>query len=169
MSRDRHITIRVTDDEHEEIRAAAEEADRSMSSHLRQSALSSGSTRVPPINETAWEQLAPVASNLNQLARRANRFRRHLEEVDDINHDTRKALVGLMTSTRKTVREMTEAVQDLRRDLYGAAPLDLAADVLDDWRRAVNLGRIDVDGDRLAELVDELRELAAHLNSDGTP
>ena len=167
MTKKRRIAIRVSDDEYEEIRAAADEADRSMSAHLRQSATSSVSTTVPSINKTVWLELAPVVANLNQLARRANRFRRHLEEAPDLKPDTRQALVGLMKSTRRTVREIRDDVHTLRRDLYGIEPIRMAADTLDDWRRVAPLGRTDVDPDRLAEVADALRTLADDLHGEG--
>lgn len=162
MGKDRHISLRVSEADYEAIRAAADAAGRSMSEHLRRSAVSSGARRVPELNRSAWQKLAPAISNLNQLAHQANRFAVIIRE-SGLKPNALRAVVELMRSTKNVVRELRDDVQSLRRDLYGAAPLELAADVLEDWERAANLGRVPVGRDRLRAAIHEVRELAVLL------
>ena len=63
--------------------------------YLRTAALETVPLRIPPINLVAWRDLAPVASNLNQLARRANSGDApDIEAVYDELQNLRTAMIG---------------------------------------------------------------------------
>mgnify|MGYP006283569235 CR=1 FL=1 len=82
-NREATIIFRVTELEKAEIKAAAEEAGRSMSAHLRAVATrSSGGGSVPKLNQTAWFELSKTAGNLNQLATHLNEWRSSLASGD---------------------------------------------------------------------------------------
>jgi hypothetical protein len=165
--RDSMITLRVSESERSAIEAAAREAGRSMSDHLRRSAAGGApGPRVPELNRDAWQKLAPVVANLNQLAHQANRFGLMVDERG-LDEERRRSIVELMELVRDLVGRVGDRVHALRRHLYGAKPLELAADVLDDYARAAKLGRLGVDYERLLGAADELRDLSVALEEEG--
>lgn len=138
-----------------------------MSEHLRRSAISSEAVTVPELNREAWQELAPAVANLNQLARAANRFLIVLQDAAPSSMASQ--IADLMNSTRSAVIVLREEVQQLRRALYGAAPLEAAAELVDDYRRAANLGRLTLDAERLKKLAEELRAVAAEITGEPAP
>lgn len=158
----KHLSLRVSETDHAAIQAAAEAAGRTVSEHLRKSAISSEAVTVPELNRRAWQELAPAVANLNQLARAANRFLIVLRDASPSS--TASQIVDLMNATRSTVIELRDDIQKVRRSLYGASPLEMAADLLDDYRRAASFGRLDVEAERLQVVADELRQIAEALD-----
>lgn len=167
-SRDEMITLRVSAAERAAIEEAAEEAGRTVSAHIRQAATDPDSARprVPKVNRETWTELAPVFGNLNQLTYQTHRFRQALHDRGVSESWARRA-VALFEEVAELVDELREDVQTLRRELSGAAPLELAAATLEDWRRAANTGRLEVDRERLARLAAELRTLSEELEGEG--
>jgi hypothetical protein len=159
-NRDQRITLRVTEAERAAIEESAEAADRSVSEHIRQTATDGAAAkpRVPPINEEVWEKLAPVGSNLNQIATRANKFRKRLAD-SRLSAELVERAIEILSAVGETADELREQVALLRRELYGAAPLAMAADVLEDYRQAANTGQLDMDADKLGAVATYLREL----------
>lgn len=169
--RDERVSARVTKEEKAAIEQAADKADRSISAHIRQAA-STGSDsrmRVPPINKDVWRDLAPLSSNLNQIARTANRIQKRIDDAhlpDDLLGKAEN-IAGVLREVLARADELAEQVAALRRDLLGAAPLELAADVLDDYRSATQLGTVDFDPDKLSRVASYLRELAEYELEEG--
>jgi hypothetical protein len=64
--------IRLSDRELNSVRDRAAEAGLSISSFIRQAALSSTVRAAPAVSIRQWSELAPLASNLNQIAHRLN-------------------------------------------------------------------------------------------------
>lgn len=164
-NRTSRIAVRVTPAEREAIESAAAEAGLSVSAHLRQSAIDGGGRRVPERNEDAWAELAPVASNLNQLAKSANTMRVAISE-SGIQIQTLRQVVGLMREVRDLTHQIAGRVQTLRLSLLGSSLLVTTADALDAWRRASQLKHIDLDGEELGELARRLRELGEQLEEE---
>ena len=154
----KHLSLRISDDDHAAIKDAADAAGRTVSEHLRKSALSSEAVTVPELNRAAWQELARAVANLNQLARAANRFRRARPEPDD--------LADLLTTTREVVTDIRDAIEQVRRALYGAAPIEQAAKIVDNYRRASSLHDYALDRDELDELADGLRRFADAIGED---
>ena len=159
----KHISLRVSEADYDAIQNAADAAGRTMSEHLRRSAISSEAVKVPELNRQVWQQLAPAVANLNQLARAANRF---ILLMTQSGGSSPSQFIELMSHTRGEVLELREEIQNVRRTLYGASPLEAAADLLQDYRRAANFGRSKVDPSHLAELARELRAVAQGLNEE---
>lgn len=158
----KHISLRVSEADYDAIQNAADAAGRTMSEHLRRSAISSEAVTVPELNRNVWQQLAPAVSNLNQLARAANRFILLMKK----SGASPSQFVELMNRTCAHVLELREDIQKIRRTLYGASPLEAAADLLDDYRRAANFGRLKIETDRLDEIAQQLRTVARELNEE---
>lgn len=163
-NRDQRITLRVTEAERAAIADAAEAANRSMSEHIRQTAADANTARprVPPINREAWEELARLAANLNQIAKRANELRARFANHEPTD-DWASRAVSQLFSVLDFTDEMTARIHSVRRSLYAAAPLKLAADTLADYQRAANAGQIDVAPDRIASILEALCDLADDL------
>lgn len=158
--RDSMITLRVTASERAQIEAASESAGRSVSEHLRKSAVDAGaSTLVPELNREAWLELSRAVSNLNQIARQANRFGMAVREVG-LSRDVLRAIVRLMRRTEDEAVELSAKVQALRRELYGAAVFEMAAEACLAWRKASSFGHLGVEAERLERLSEELFELS---------
>ena len=64
--------IRLSQRELNSIRERAAEAGLSISEFIRQAALSSAVRTSPKVSIKQWSALAPLASNLNQIAKRLN-------------------------------------------------------------------------------------------------
>ena len=64
--------LRLSDRELNSIRDRAAEAGLTVSSFIRRSALSSKVRAAPAVSIRQWSELAPLASNLNQIAHRLN-------------------------------------------------------------------------------------------------
>lgn len=156
----KHISLRVSEADHDAIQSAADAAGRTMSEHLRRSAISSEAVRVPEVNRTVWQQLAPAVANLNQLARATNRFLLLMKQ----SGSSPSQFIELMNQARAEVVELRDEIQKVRRTLYGASPLEAAADLLDDYRRAANFGRLKVEAAHLDGLAKQLRTVAQELN-----
>ena len=167
-SRDDMITLRVSAAERTAIEAAAEEAGRTVSAHIRQAATDSESARprVPAINREAWEDLARGFANLNQLTYQTHRFRQTLKNCGASESWTREVF-ELFEEVGELVDRLRGEVQAVRRELYGAEPLVMAADNLDSWRRTANAGHLEADREWLAGLASDLRGLAEQLEGEG--
>lgn len=159
------IAVRVSPTERAAIESAAHEAGLSVSAHLRQSAIDGGGRRVPELNESAWQKLAPLSTNLNQLAKSANAMRVAISK-SGVQIQTLRQVVDLMGEVHDLTREIADRVQTLRLTLLGSSLLMTTADALDAWRRASRLGHLEVDGEELGELAERLRELAERLEEE---
>ena len=160
----RLVTLRMSEAEHAAILAAATAAGRSMSEHLRQSAIGSTTTprSVPQLNRLAWQDLAAPLNNLNQIARAINRFGLHIRE-SGLSAEGIRSMFELMQVTRADVVALHEQIHALRRELFGSAPLEAAAATLEDFATASKARRLPVGGERLKAAADELRELGRLL------
>lgn len=158
------ISLRISEEDHAAILAASVAANRSMSEHLRRSALDSTTTprSVPPLNRLAWQELAAPLNNLNQIARAFNRFGLHIRE-NGLTADGIRSIFELLEITRADVVALHEQIHALRRDLFGAAPLEAAAATLENFASASNTRRLPVSRERLQATADELRELGLLL------
>lgn len=167
--RDATIIFRVTELEKAEIQAAAEEAGRSMSAHLRAVATnSSGSGSVPKLNQTAWFELSKTAGNLNQLAEHLNRWRRELDggKVPGDGSELARRIGELELPPAEVVERLGAEVAECRRDLLGAQTLLSAADTIDGVRRTLRKRpKLDWTREELGELSRVLRRLAVEVES----
>ncbi|WP_375263767.1 hypothetical protein [Palleronia sp.] len=96
--------LRLSQRELNSIRERAEEAGLSVSEFIRQSALSSTVRAAPAVSIRQWSDLAPLASNLNQIAYRLNAGqqdrlsstdRQTLAELDDLLREIRLRLLDV--------------------------------------------------------------------------
>jgi uncharacterized protein (DUF1778 family) len=160
--RDSMITVRVSESERATIESAAEEAGRSVSAHLRASAAAGGvpAARVPELNRRAWVELAGLAANLNQLARRAN-------QLAAVPGESGPSAVEVFEGVGRELGELRGRVSDLRRSLLGASALEDAAELLSGYRRGARLGSVAADAEELAGVAARLRELAVELGEGG--
>jgi uncharacterized protein (DUF1778 family) len=162
--RDSMITVRVSESERATIESAAEEAGRSVSAHLRASASAAAggvpAARVPELNRRAWVELAGLAANLNQLARRANQLAAEPGESGP-------SAVEVFEGVGRELGELRGRVSDLRRSLLGASALEDAAELLSGYRRGARLGSVAADAEELAGVAARLRELAVELGEGG--
>ena len=71
------VTVRLTEDEAEEVVAHAQAVGLSVSALMRRRVLGHPLPKgsAPAINLTAWREFAPMAANLNQLTTHANQQR----------------------------------------------------------------------------------------------
>lgn len=167
--RDATIIFRVTELEKAEIQAAAEEAGRSMSAHLRTIATtSSGGGSVPKLNQDAWFELSKTAGNLNQLAAHLNEWRGALASGDAPGDGSELArrIGELELPPVEVVDRLYEDVGELRRDLLGAQTLLSAADTIDGVRRTLRKRpELNWEREELGELARMLRRLAVEVES----
>lgn len=82
--------LRLSVRERNSIRARSAEAGMSVSSFIRQSALSATVRAAPAVSIRQWSELAPLASNLNQIAHRLNAGGQNVLTLAD-----RQAIAGL--------------------------------------------------------------------------
>lgn len=82
--------LRLSPRELNSIRARAEEAGLTVSEFIRQSALSSTVRVAPTVSIRQWSDLAPLASNLNQIAHHLN-----AAPHDRLTLDDRQAIAAL--------------------------------------------------------------------------
>jgi len=161
--RTEYIGLRVTPTEKDAIESAAEEVGRTMSAHLRRSAtgdnVPSPTIRVPDTRLNAAAEFAPVANNLNQIAHNSNIIRSILSDTSMGVADAESVFV----SARDAANKARQEVESLRRDLVGNAPLETAAEVLENYRQAAKTGQIDAEIEHLERIESELRRLAEQL------
>ena len=98
--------LRLSPRELNSIRDRAAEAGLSVSEFIRQSALSSSVRPAPVISIRQWSELAPLASNLNQIAHRLN-----AGEQD-----------GLTSADRQTVAALDDLFREIRLRLLRVEP-----------------------------------------------
>lgn len=98
--------LRLSPRELNSIRDRAKEADLSVSEFIRQSALSSSVRAAPSISIRQWSDLAPLSSNLNQIARRLN-----AGEQD-----------RLTSSDRETIAALDDLLRQIRLRLLSVEP-----------------------------------------------
>ena len=159
------VSLRMSEADYVAILAASEAAGRSMSEHLRQSAMSSTATAarvVPQLNRLAWLDLAAPLNNLNQIARSLNHFGLHIRE-SGLSADVIRSIFELMKSTLTAIAELQEQIPALRRELSGSSPLESAASTLENFATASKVGRLPVSRERLQAAADELRNLGRAL------
>ena len=157
--RTEYIGLRVTPAEKRAIESAAEQSGRTMSAHLRKSAtgeLPSPTIHVPDSRLDAAADLAPIANNLNQIARRANAIRRIVIENGFGGTDATSVYESAAGAAEKAYQE----IQSLRRDLVGSEPLLTAADILERYERAENIGALEIDADKVGRTAEMLRRWA---------
>ena len=98
--------LRLSPRELNSIRDRAAEAGLSVSEFIRQSALSSSVRAAPEISIRQWSELAPLASNLNQIAKRLN-----AGEQD-----------RLTSADRQTVAALDDLLREIRLRLLDVEP-----------------------------------------------
>jgi len=98
--------LRLSARELNSIRDRAAEAGLNVSSFIRQSALSSTVRASPVISIRQWSALAPLAANLNQIARHLNARRQ-----DHVSAADREAIAGL-----------DDLLREIRLRLLGVEP-----------------------------------------------
>lgn len=82
-TRTREIKIRLTDAEHQRLSDRAQTSGLKLAAYLRETGLNVRAPRKPdPGKAELARQIAKIGSNLNQLARWANRFKSTAEAVD---------------------------------------------------------------------------------------
>jgi hypothetical protein len=164
------ISTRVTAEEHALVKAEAEAAGRSLADYVRH-ALDSAEvapaarTQVPELNQLAWARLAPLASNLNQLARESHNFRRWAS-AESLGPELARQLISLFGGLGVELEQLRGRVEQLRRSVVAKAPLELAALKLDAWASAARTGRLGVERERIEAAAAELRQLAQLLEGE---
>jgi hypothetical protein len=98
--------LRLSQRELNSIRDRAEEAGLSVSEFIRQSALSSNVRAAPAISIRQWSELAPLAANLNQIARRLN--------ANPADH--------LTSADRQTLTLLDDLLREIRLRLLDVEP-----------------------------------------------
>lgn len=98
--------LRLSPRELNSIRDRASEAGLSVSTFIRQSALSSTVRAAPTVSIRQWSELAPLASNLNQIAHRLNAAPEDRLTPDD----------------RKTIAALHDLLREIRLRLLGVEP-----------------------------------------------
>lgn len=99
--------LRLSPRELNSIRDRAAEAGLSVSEFIRQSALSTTVRAAPAISIRQWSELAPLASNLNQIAHRLN-----AGEQDRLTYADRQIVVALDELLRKIRLRLLEVEPD---------------------------------------------------------
>lgn len=99
--------LRLSIRELNSIRDRAAETGMSVSSFIRQSALSSTVRAAPTVSIRQWSELAPLASNLNQIAHRLNAA----------PQDHR-----LTSDDRKTIAALDDLLREIRLRLLEVEP-----------------------------------------------
>jgi hypothetical protein len=169
-NRDQRITLRVTEAERAAIEESAEAADRSVSAHIRETATEGSDTRwrVPPVNNEIWYKFddSNLPSNLNQIAAQANAFRARVAD-SPLSPELVERAVEILSAVGDTADELRDLLERVRTDLRGTEPLDLAADVLEDYRQATRTGRLDLDAEKLSTVAAYLRALAERRREEG--
>lgn len=104
--REHRETIRFSETEWQQVSEAARSAGTPTLTYIRQRALSErtgGRLTIPEVNQDLWRRLAPLSSNLNQLAAQMNSGDRShqnhiaylLTEATELLRSVRRMLIGL--------------------------------------------------------------------------
>lgn len=98
--------LRLSIRERNSIQDRAAEAGLSVSSFIRQSSLSSTVRAAPVVSIRQWSELAPLASNLNQIAHHLNAGQQD----------------GLTLSDRQTISALEDLLREIRLRLLEVEP-----------------------------------------------
>ena len=102
--RRRRTGLPLSDEERVILRDRAQSVGMPLATYIRSAALKHPITHIPKVNRQAWERLAPLAANLNQIAHALNRGAK-VSDADGLN---------------RLISDTAEAVQELRREMRGA-------------------------------------------------